>query len=153
MSRTAVVIRRARPEDIAALLAIETAAFATDRIERRAFRHAMRSPTMICLVAGKAGEVLGYGIVERRRNSTAARLTSIAIAPQGAGHGLGKRLLAALEREALTAGAQRMRLEVRADNHVARKLYEAAQYRLVETLDDYYEDGGAALRYEKTLAS
>jgi [ribosomal protein S18]-alanine N-acetyltransferase len=153
VSRTALVIRRARPEDIAALLAIETAAFATDRIERRAFRHAMRSPTMICLVAAKAGEVLGYGIVERRRTSTAARLTSIAISPQGAGHGLGKRLLAALERDALAAGARRMRLEVRADNNVARKLYEAARYRLVGTLDDYYEDGGAALRYEKALAS
>ena len=152
MSGTGPAIRPARPDDIEALLAIEMAAFTTDRIERRAFRHAMRSPTMICLVAARAGEVLGYGIIERRRNSTAARLTSIAVAPHGTGHGLGKGLLAALERDALAAGAQRMRLEVRADNDVARKLYETARYRVVETLDEYYEDGSAALRYEKALS-
>ncbi len=71
-----VAVRPARPDDIDALLAIESAAFATDRMERRAFRHAVHSPTMICLVAARGDYVLGYGIVERRRTSTAARLTS-----------------------------------------------------------------------------
>jgi ribosomal-protein-alanine N-acetyltransferase len=146
-------IRPARPDDVDALLAIENAAFASDRIERRAFRHAIRSPTMICLVASNGAEVLGYGIVERRRNSTAARLTSIAVAPGAAGAGLGQCLLAALETEAVAAGAQRMRLEVHADNAPARKLYETRGYLLVATLEDYYEDGGAAQRYEKALAS
>jgi ribosomal-protein-alanine acetyltransferase len=146
-------IRPARAADIDALLAIENAAFASDRIERRAFRHAIRSPTMICLVASERSKVLGYGIVERRRTSTAARLTSVAVAPEAAGAGLGQRLLTGLETEAIAAGARRMRLEVRADNRIARKLYEMAGYRLVETIEDYYEDGGAALRYEKALAS
>ena len=144
-------IRPAELPDVDALLAIESAAFATDRIERRAFRHAVRSPTMICLVACRDGEVLGYGIVERRRTSAAGRLTSIAVAPHGSGHGLGRRLLGALETEAIAAGSRRMRLEVRADNRAARKLYESTGYRLVETLADYYEDGGAAQRYEKAL--
>ena len=149
----AAEIRAAQPADIDALLAIENAAFESDRIERRAFRHAIRSPTMICLVASNDAEVVGYGIVERRRGSTAARLTSIAVAPKAAGAGLGQRLLAALEKEALAAGARRMRLEVHADNAAARKLYETRGYRLVATLEDYYEDGGAAQRYEKALAS
>jgi ribosomal-protein-alanine acetyltransferase len=148
-----IAIRPAEASDVDALLAIENAAFTTDRLERRNFRHAVRSPTMICLVACTAGEVLGYGIVERRRNAAAARLTSIAVNPQGAGHGLGTRLLEAMETKATAAGAQRMRLEVRADNAIARKLYDRAGYRLVETLEDNYEDGGAALRYEKALAS
>lgn len=148
-----ITISPAGPADIDGLLAIEDAAFATDRIERRNFRHAVRSPTMICLVACRDGEVLGYGIVERRRTSAAARLTSIAVAPSGAGRGLGRRLLAALETEAMAAGSRRMRLEVRADNTAARKLYESTGYRLVETLPEYYEDGGAAQRYEKALAS
>ena len=148
-----VLVRPAQPADVDALLAIENAAFASDRIERRAFRHAIRSPTIICLVAGKGGAVLGYGIVERRRTSTAARLTSIAVAPEAAGEGLGQRLLTALEREAIAAGARRMRLEVRAGNGAARRLYETAGYRLVETIEDYYEDGAAAHRYDKVLAS
>jgi [ribosomal protein S18]-alanine N-acetyltransferase len=91
--------------------------------------------------------------VERRRTSTAARLTSIVVSPEAAGAGVGGRLLTALEEAALSAGARRMRLEVRAGNDAARRLYETAGYQRVETLDSYYEDGGAALRYEKTLAS
>jgi ribosomal-protein-alanine N-acetyltransferase len=146
-------LRPARAADVDALLAIENAAFPTDRIERRAFQHAIRSPTMICLVAARGDEVLGYGIVERRRTSTAARLTSVAVAPAASGAGLGRRLLAAIEKQATAAGSQRMRLEVRADNTGARKLYEKTGYRLVETIDGYYEDGGTALRYEKPLVS
>jgi [ribosomal protein S18]-alanine N-acetyltransferase len=147
-----IIVRRAEASDLDALLAIENAAFTTDRLERRNFRHAVRSPTMICLVACKAENVLGYGIVERRRNAAAARLTSVAIEPHGTGQGLGTRLLEALEEETAAAGPRRMRLEVRADNAGARKLYERTGYRLVETLEDYHEDGGAALRYEKALA-
>lgn len=147
-----VAISPAEPPDVDALLAIENAAFESDRMERRAFQHAIRSPTVICLVARKEGEVVGYGIVERRRGSSAARLTSIAVTADAAGGGLGQRLLAALERAAVEAGPSRMRLEVHAGNRRARKLYEAAGYRVVEKLDEYYEDGGAALRYEKPLA-
>jgi ribosomal-protein-alanine acetyltransferase len=146
-----LAIRPAEPRDIGAVLAIETSVFPTDRLERRNFRYAIRSPTMICLV-GAGDEALGYVIVERRSNSTAARLTSIAVSPDAAGQGLGKRLLAAAEREASAAGATRMRLEVRADNGPARKLYERTGYRVIATLDGYYEDGAAALRYEKALS-
>jgi ribosomal-protein-alanine acetyltransferase len=146
-------IRPAEPADVDTLLSIENAAFASDRIERRAFRHAIRSPTMICLVANRGSTVLGYGIVERRRSSAAARLTSIAVAPEASGAGLGRRLLAALEKEAIAAGARRMRLEVHADNDAARRLYETTGYRRVETIANYYEHGGAAQRYEKTLVS
>ena len=144
-------IRPAEAADLDALLHIENAVFPSDRLDRRNFRHAIRSPTMICLVAGGTGEVLGYAIVERRRTSSAGRLTSIAVAPDAAGAGLGRRLLAAAEAAAMAAGLTRMRLEVRADNSSARKLYDKGGYRLVETIDDYYEDGAAALRYEKAL--
>lgn len=151
-SLAGVTIRGAEPNDIDALLAIETRVFPTDRLERRNFRHAVRSPTMVCLVAAGAEDALGYVMVERRRNSAAARLTSIAIAPQATGAGLGRSLLLAAEKEALAAGSTRMRLEVRADNKAARTLYEKTGYRLVETLAAYYEDGATALRYEKALA-
>ena len=150
---SSITIRPARPADVGGLLDIENAVFATDRMERRAFRHAITSPTVICLVAQGGGHVLGYVTIETRRNSSAGRLTSIAIAPQAAGMGIGQRLLAAAETKATRAGAARMRLEVRADNAVAQHLYERARYRLVETIEDYYEDGSAALRYEKALRS
>jgi ribosomal protein S18 acetylase RimI-like enzyme len=148
-----VTIRAAAPGDIDVLLDIENAVFPTDRIDRRAFRHAIRSPTIICLVASRRAEVLGYVTVERRRNSGTGRLTSIAVAPRAAGARVGHRLLAAAEKAARAATLSRLRLEVRADNARARRLYEQAGYRMLETVDDYYEDGAAALRYEKTLPS
>ena len=146
-------IRPAESGHIDALVRIEEAVFAMDRLNRRNFRHAIRSPTMTCLVGQKGGEVLGYVILERRRGSTAARLTSIAVAPHAAGRGLGRKLLVAAEKAAREAGLRRMRLEVHADNATARKLYERAGYRLLETLGNYYENEASALRYEKALAS
>jgi [ribosomal protein S18]-alanine N-acetyltransferase len=150
--RFSISIRPADPADVGALLDIENTVFPTDRLERRAFRHAIRSPTIICLVAGREGEVLGYVTVERRRNSSAGRLTSIAVTPHAARAGVGQRLLAAAENAATAAGLTRMRLEVRADNAAAKRLYDKVGYHLLDTLPDYYEDGGAALRYEKALA-
>jgi ribosomal protein S18 acetylase RimI-like enzyme len=148
-----IAVRPARASDLAALLDIETTVFATDRLDRRNFRHAVRSPTMTCLVACRADEVLGYALIERRRNATAARLTSIAVAPKAAGGGIGRHLLAAVEASAAAAGSQKIRLEVHEGNAVARRLYERHGYHPVATVDDYYEDGVAAVRYEKPLAS
>ena len=153
VSRTgapAPAIREARPDDLDPLLAIE-AVFPTDRLGRRSFRHAMQAPTTDLLVAdGDAGPI-GYALVQRRRNSGIGHLSSIAVRPGAAGKGLGKALLAAAEAEAKAKGCTRLRLEVRADNKPAQKLYETAGYRRFETVADYYEDGEAAWRYEKGL--
>jgi ribosomal protein S18 acetylase RimI-like enzyme len=149
----AVAIRPAEPGDVDALLALEDAAFETDRIERRSFRRAVRSPTITLLIAWTAGEAVGYAMILRRRGSATACLGSIAVAPAAAGMGLGKRLLAACEAEAAAQGAARLRLAVRADNAVAQHLYETMGYRRIGHVDDYYEDGAAAWRYEKALAA
>ncbi len=45
-----------------------------------------------------------------------------------------------------------MRLEVSVANDAALRLYESAGYSFVELLNDYYEDGSAAIRFEKALA-
>jgi ribosomal protein S18 acetylase RimI-like enzyme len=148
-----ISVRPACAGDLAALLDIESAVFTTDRLDRRNFRHALRSPTMICLVACRADAVLGYVLVERRRTSPTARLTSIAVAPEAAGRGVGRRLLGAAEASATAAGSRTMRLEVHKGNAVARTLYEQDGYRPGATMEDYYENGAAAVRYEKTLAS
>jgi ribosomal-protein-alanine acetyltransferase len=144
-------IRPAEPADIGALLAIE-AVFPTDRLERRGFRHAIRSPSIDLLVADRDGAALGYAAVHRRAGSTLAHLASIAVRPDVSGQGLGRRLLEGAEAATLAQGCTRLRLEVRADNAAAQRLYERAGFRRVETVDDYYEDGAAAWRYEKALA-
>lgn len=153
--RARVQVRPATLSDVEALLAIEEASFAAEeRADARAFRHGIRSPTVSLLVAASdRNEAAGYANLERRRTSKVARLTSIAIAPDRAGQGVGRALLAAAEAEARRHGAARLRLEVRADNSPAQRLYERAGYGRFAVVDDYYEDGTAAWRYEKSLGS
>jgi ribosomal-protein-alanine acetyltransferase len=152
----AVRIRPAASSDLDAILAIEGASFAADeRAEARTFRHGLRSPTVSLLVAvdPDRNEACGYANVERRRTSKVARLTSIAIAPDEAGRGVGRMLLEAAEAEAHRHGATSLRLEVRADNRPAQRLYERAGYERFAVIEDYYEDGTAAWRYEKALGA
>lgn len=146
-------IRAAAAADLPALLAIEEASFPGDRLDARAFRHALRSPTIATLVLAEGGEVAGYAMAHLRRGSDIARVTSVAIAPGRGGRGLGRVLLRAIEDEAEARGCRRVRLEVRADNAPARRLYEATGYAGLEEVPGYYEDGETALRYEKRLAA
>lgn len=147
-----VAVRPAVPADVPALVALENAAFASDRLDRRALRHAVRSPTILALVAADpGGRVLGYCLVQIRRGSGLGWLTSVAVSGDARGRGVGRSLVEAAEGAARAAGRGRVRLEVRADNEAARTLYERAGYRLCGTEPDYYEDGAAALRFEKGL--
>jgi ribosomal-protein-alanine N-acetyltransferase len=146
-------VRPAARADLDRLAAIEEAAFIADRASRRALLHAITSATIDCLVVEEGGEVIGYASLERRRNGRAAHLASLAVAPSAAGRGLGRTLLAAVEASARTGGFERLRLEVRADNEPARRLYETTGYAPLTTIDDYYEDGATAWRYEKRLTA
>jgi [ribosomal protein S18]-alanine N-acetyltransferase len=145
-------IRPARLADVDDLLAIERV-FSTDRLERPQFRHAVRSATIDLLVAEGADGALGYAMVQLRRNSATAHLSSIAVKPGAAGKGLGKHLLRAAEEAARKEGCSRLRLEVRPENAPAQKLYEKHGYRRTGTIEDYYEDGEEAWGYVKELAA
>lgn len=150
MSRKAPTIRHARLDDVDALLGIERV-FPTDRLGRRNFRHAVASPSTDLMVAEGGAGPIGYVMVQRRRRAATGHLSSIAVKPGAAGSGLGKQLLAAAEAQAKAQGCARLRLEVRADNATAQKLYDKQGWRRFDTVPDYYEDGEAACRYEKEL--
>lgn len=144
-------IRPAEPRDLGALVRLEEAVFPTDRLTRRDFRHALRSATIDMLVAESGDAVAGYVQIHRRRGATLAHLATIAVEPDQHGGGVGRALADAAETVARAAGCDRLRLEVRADNARAIRLYEAAGYAGIGRVDDYYEDGSAARRFEKAL--
>jgi ribosomal protein S18 acetylase RimI-like enzyme len=156
----AIAIRKGRLADLDRLVAIENAAFEGDRLTRRSLRAHLTKPTVTLLVAetetGGFAQVIGYALIAFRKESKKARLYSIASDPEyrlGSGRGLGRVLLAASETEAARRGAEALVLEVRADNARAIALYEARGYTKFGTLADYYEDGAAAVRYEKQLSA
>jgi ribosomal protein S18 acetylase RimI-like enzyme len=146
-------IRPATSEDVAAILAIEHDAFAGDRLSPRSLRRLIKSPSAAVLVAERNGAPAGYALVLFRRGTFVGRLYSLAVAEEFAGRGIGSRLLAAAEQEALARDCLFMRLEVRAKNRRAAALYERSGYRQIGNIPDYYQDGATALRFEKWLAS
>lgn len=146
----AISIRDARIEDVDRLVAIEDHAFATDRISRRSFRRQIASPTLALVVAVQDRTVHGYVLVAFRKGAHHARIYSLAV-DRVHGRGLGRRLMAAAETLARERGYPVMRLEVNEANHRAIGIYERGGYARIGRREDYYEDGAAALLYEKRL--
>jgi ribosomal-protein-alanine N-acetyltransferase len=148
---TRLRIRRARDGDLAALVELEQASFAGDRMSARQWRRHLRSPRAIVVVAVDSEHLLGAAIAFVHAAHDIARLYSLATSLAARGRGVGDRLVAAVERAAHAAGCQRLRLEVREDNTAAQRLYVRRGYRPIGRRAAYYEDGEDALRYEKAL--
>jgi ribosomal-protein-alanine acetyltransferase len=149
----AATVRLARPDDLDQLAGIEQAAFSGDRLSRRSLRALISTPTADLLVASVGDRVAGYTLVLRRSSSRIARLYSLAVDRDWAGRGIGAALLAAAENAARAAGSAALRLEVRADNARALRLYRRNGYRPIGARENYYEDGATALRFERDLSA
>lgn len=148
-----VSVRRARVDDLDALVALEQASFAGDRMSARQWRRHLVSPRAIVMVAVERDALLGAALGFLHASHDVARLYSLATSMAARGRGIGDRLVAAIERAARAAGRHRLRLEVREDNAAAQRLYERRGYRPIGRRAAYYDDGEDALRYEKPLAS
>jgi len=144
-------IRRARREDIDALLALEESVFATDRLTRRSLRQFLASPSAILIVATLDREVAGYALVLFRSGSKGSRLYGIAVARNAAGRGIGRTLLSTAEQQSRERGCEAMSLEVGVQNQRAMDLYTRNGYRPIRKMPGYYSDGSDALRLGKTL--
>jgi ribosomal protein S18 acetylase RimI-like enzyme len=144
-------IRLARVEDLDALLTLENRCFELDRLSRRSFRHFLASDTASCVVAERAGELLGYALVLFHGRTALARLYSMAVAPEHQGQGLGRVLLEAAETAALDGGTAVMRLEVHPQNFAAIALYRRAGYLEFGVYRGFYEDDSDALRMQHVL--
>lgn len=140
-------IRAARDDDLPALLRIE-AEFPGDRLSRRQFLYHLYSPRARVRVVEDGS---GYALLLLRRGTRVARLYSIGVRASARGRGIGAALLGDVESTARDAGADRLRLEVRADNGGAIAFYLAHGYRQFGRHAGYYDDGADALRMEKPL--
>ena len=122
--------RIATPDDLDALLALETQCFSHDRLSRRSFRHWLNDPKGILLLAEEGSSVLAYGLVWCLQGTRLARLYSMAVHPDARGRGLAFSVLSQLEGLARERGFLTMRLEVDTRNAAAIGLYERAGYRI-----------------------
>ncbi|MGV1004167.1 MAG: ribosomal protein S18-alanine N-acetyltransferase [Candidatus Nanopelagicales bacterium] len=91
------------------------------------------------LVAECSGELAGYAGMFAIGD--VAEVQTIAVAPAQQGHGVGRVLLSAIVAESERRGAETLRLEVRADNQAALRLYEQAGFAVDGQRRDYYGPG------------
>lgn len=146
-----VRIRAATLADLDSVEALEDLVFESDELSRRSLRYYIKLATARFIVAETEGILAADAIVALRRRSATARLYSIAVRPDLAGRGIGRQMLTACEDIVREQGRTSLRLEVRSDNDAAIRFYDAAGYARFGTYPDYYEDGTAALRYEKLV--
>lgn len=146
-----VVIRRVKQSDLAQLIALESASFSSDKLNRRRFQFWIKATHSVFLVVCTGEQLLAYGLVIMRKGTRLARLYSIAVSDQTRGMGIGKKLLLALEEQTLQMGKLFMRLEVAQNNTAALALYKSLGYRIFGSYSKYYEDDIDALRMQKDI--
>lgn len=146
------MMRQAGKADLDRLAALEDASFVCDGVDRRAMAGFLRSGAALVLLDEIGGQLRGHVIVRFNARHRIARIYSIAVAPDCQGRGVGRVLVAAAEAAALARGRTEMRLEISVDNTASQALFRACGYEVFGRYEDYYEDGGAALRLRKRLA-
>lgn len=146
-----VLLTYARLEDIQALVQLEAMCFTSDRLTKIHLKHLIHAKTAHVLVAKIDKILVGSAILLLRKNSTKARIYSLAIDPAYQHQGIAQQLCQKLEKIALKDGRQEIVLEVRNDNKRAIKFYRKQNYHLFGIIPQFYADGSDALRMRKDL--
>ena len=144
-------IRKATIKDLDSLVDLETRGFNADNFTPEQFNYLLTKANSTILLITTRGRVAGEAILLWRKGRKVARLYNIVIDPSMQGMGLGDKLLAACEREALAGNYRILSLEVRTDNTNAIDFYKKRGYRITEKLPRYYSGRAAGYRMVKTL--
>ena len=150
-----MLYRRYKPEDFAALYAIEEACFEPPvRFGRVYMRQLVASSRGATWIAEEDGRTAGFAVVEWMRGAgAAAYIQTIEVVAEARGCGVGGELLRRAEDSAGAAGAEAIWLHVDQENSAAIRLYESRGYARQGREEHYYARHRAALVYVKPLAS
>jgi len=148
-----ITIVPANTRDLEQLLKIERECFTTEAYSKEQIRSLLREPKAISLLAKVDDEAAGFtvGIIEHHGTIKVGHIYTISVAVKHRGKGVGIKLIEEIEDAFLKKGAETSYLEVRADNQVARSLYQKAGYEELEVLQDYYSPGVHGLTLKKQL--
>ncbi len=118
---------------------------------RETFDYLLTAPESVSYRAVTAGGVMvGYviGLVEPDHTG---HVTTVGVAPEHRRRNLAKRLMRQVEDGFRRRHVRLVRLEVRAINAPAQKLYESLGYSITQRLPRYYSNGGDGLLMLKSL--
>ena len=152
-------LRIAELADVQAMHRMETTLFHADAWHIDMFLEELTHPTrtyyMLEMPAegseDNEGGWRGIGYCGTMVVADTADVQTIGVLPEYEGHGYGRAMLEQMHECAREQGAERILLEVRADNPRAQRLYERNGYRAIHTRRGYYDDGTDAIIMECTF--
>ena len=133
-----IAIRHMAEDDIAAVVALERAAYRFPWSEG-IFRDCLRVG-YVCRVIDLAGAVIGYGIMSLGAGE--AHVLNVCVREDMRCRGIGRRMLEYLLDRAHNSGMLEAFLEVRPSNVVAVRLYQALGFEQVGMRRGYYQAPG-----------
>jgi len=134
-------LRAATPDDLDAIMAIETAVFPEDAWSPATMLAELRDRNGYYLVAfppDEPGRIDAYAGLRAPRRQPQADIQTIAVVEDARRRGLGRVLMLRLIEEARERGATELFLEVRADNPGAQTLYESLGFEQIAMRPKYY---------------
>jgi len=130
-------LRRATPDDLPQLEAFEQACF-PDPWSRVSLSQVMAQERYMILI-GPSSYLIASKVCDE------AEIERIAVLESARGQGLGREILESALEKLTTTGADRVFLEVRANNEIAIRLYERCGFVRNGLRRGYYEDGQDAV--------
>ncbi|HEY9366667.1 MAG TPA: ribosomal protein S18-alanine N-acetyltransferase [Agromyces sp.] len=152
-----VFMRRAKVADLDRIMVLERETFEVDAWPEDAMRRELESPHAFYLIAvddeadDESARLLGYAGLLAPKGGGQGDIQTIAVAPAIRGIGLGRGLMHALITEARRRHVAEIFLEVRADNPIARALYESLGFEEIGIRRRYYRGGVDAVHMRLTV--
>ena len=141
-----LAIRPAGPFDLTLLAELHAACFA-EHWDAPALASLLAMPGALAFLAsgpiGRDEEPLGFVLL--RAIAGEAEIISIGVRPEARRRGIGRRLLEAALAAAAAGGAERLFLEVAADNYQALGLYLSHDFTEVGRRPNYYQRNGGGI--------
>ena len=141
-----LAIRPTGPFDLTLLAELHAACFA-ERWDAPALASLLAMPGALAFLAsgpiGRDEEPLGFVLL--RAIAGEAEIISIGVRPEARRRGIGRRLLEAALAAAAAGGAERLFLEVAADNYQALGLYLSHDFTEVGRRPNYYQRNGGGI--------
>ncbi|HEV7742075.1 MAG TPA: ribosomal protein S18-alanine N-acetyltransferase [Pseudolysinimonas sp.] len=139
-------MRRATPDDLDAVMALETAIYPDDAWSSATMAAELANPYGHYLVeTGEDDAIVAYAGLLAPLGTGQGDIQTVTVAPEARRQGLARRLLSTLIDEARRRGAEELFLEVRVDNEAAQALYRELGFEELSVRKSYYGQGIDAL--------
>lgn len=145
-----MIVRRARAVDLPVLAAMDDVIFGVDAWDFAGFVSAYRDARTDILVMSDGLRIVGYGMVEHRKQFS--HVTALGVDASMRGRGLGEVLLNRLIARARARRVGIVKLEVRSDNPGAKALYDKSGFTQTGVKEKYYADRCSAIVMRKDIA-